>query len=111
MIKKLGAEMFGTFAMVLVGTGSAIVNECTNGSVTQAGIAAAFGLIVFLMIILYGPVSGAHINPAVTLTLAFFRHFKWRMVLPYIVSQIAIERVLELCFAPRLGDHWKRLAG
>lgn len=88
IIKKCLAELSGTFALVFVGTGIAIVNEITSGSVTQMGIAIAFGLIVFIMILVFGHISGSHINPAVTVALAVNRHFPWKDVTPYIVSQL-----------------------
>ncbi len=88
LIKKCAAELAGTFAMVFVGTGAAIINETTGGSVTQMGISIAFGLIVLIVILVLGHISGSHINPAVTVALAVNRHFPWTSVFPYIVSQL-----------------------
>ena len=87
-IKKCAAEVLGTFLMVFLGTGVAIINEYSGGSVTQLGISIAFGLVVLLCILTLGNISGSHINPAVTITLAVFRHFPYKLVLPYIVSQL-----------------------
>src|ERR1043165_6793617 len=87
MMKKALAEMFGTFSIVFFGTGAIIVNNATKGAVTHAGISLVFGLTVMLMIHVIGPVSGAHINPAVTIAFAANRNFKWKDVLPYIASQ------------------------
>jgi aquaporin NIP len=66
-VNKLAAEFFGTFALVFAGTGAIVINDVTGGSVTHAGIALTFGLVVLAMIYTVGDVSGAHLNPAVTI--------------------------------------------
>ena len=66
-LKKLVAEFIGTFALVFAGTGAIVVNETSGGMITQVGIALTFGLIVLAMIYTLGDISGAHINPAVTI--------------------------------------------
>lgn len=88
LIKKCTVELAGTFAMVFVGTGAAVINETTGGSVTQIGISITFGLIVLIVILALGHISGSHINPAVTVALAVNRHFPWSSVFPYIISQL-----------------------
>ena len=65
------AEFIGTFALVLAGTGAIVVNEVTVGAITHVGIALTFGLIVVAMAYAIGPVSGGHMNPAVTLCLLY----------------------------------------
>jgi aquaporin NIP len=87
-MKKFLAEVIGTFALVLVGTGAIVVDQHTNGAVTHLGISIAFGLIVTLMIYAFGKVSGAHMNPAVTLAFAVNKNFRWRDVSPYVLAQI-----------------------
>lgn len=89
MAKKLTAEFLGTFGLVFAGTGAIIVNETSGGVVTQVGIALTFGLIVLAMIYTLGDISGAHINPAVTVGFWIARRFPAAEVLPYIVSQCA----------------------
>ena len=69
LIRKCVAEFIGTFALVFAGTGAIIVNDLSGGSITNLGIGLTFGLIVAVMIFSLGHVSGAHINPAVTLHL------------------------------------------
>ena len=89
MAKKLTAEFLGTFALVFAGTGAIVVNETSGGAITQVGIALTFGLIVLAMIYTLGDISGAHINPAVTIGFWVARRFPVAEVLPYIVSQCA----------------------
>ncbi|NUQ34808.1 MAG: aquaporin [Planctomycetaceae bacterium] len=83
------AEMLGTFMLVFVGTAAITVNALTNGAVSHTGICLAFGLVVLAIIYAIGDVSGAHINPAVTIAFCLARRFEAREVLPYIVFQIA----------------------
>jgi aquaporin NIP len=88
-LKKLVAEFIGTFALVFAGTGAIVVNETSGGMITQVGIALTFGLIVLAMIYTLGDISGAHINPAVTIGFWVARRFQFVAVLPYTVSQCA----------------------
>ncbi len=88
-MKKYIAEFIGTFALVFCGTGAITINEVTHGSVTHAGIAITFGLIVLSMIYTLGNKSGAHFNPAVTLAFALNKQFPTREIFPFIVSQLA----------------------
>ncbi|MGL4422736.1 MAG: MIP/aquaporin family protein [Gemmataceae bacterium] len=86
-VNKLFAEAFGTFAMVFAGTGAMIINATHGGAITHVGIALTFGLIVMAMIYTVGDVSGAHMNPAVTLGFWAAQQIPGRIVLPYILSQ------------------------
>ncbi len=85
--KKLTAEALGTFGLVFAGTTAIVVNS--SGAVSHVGVALTFGMIVFAMISALGDVSGAHINPAVTIGFYLARRFPGRFVLPYILSQCA----------------------
>jgi aquaporin Z len=87
-MRKLAAEMFGTFVLVFTGTAAIVVNQI-HGQVTHVGVSLVFGLIVLALIYALGDVSGAHINPAVTLGFAAARRFPLRSVVPYILSQCA----------------------
>jgi MIP family channel proteins len=87
MAKKLAAEALGTFALVFSGTGAIVVNDVSGGTVSHVGVALTFGLIVLAMIYALGDVSGAHLNPAVSLGFFAARRFDGRLVAPYIASQ------------------------
>lgn len=80
------AEALGTAILVLIGCGASIVSASTN-AFGGAGIALGFGLAVTLLVASLGTISGAHINPAVTLAFWSARRFPARHVLPYIVAQ------------------------
>jgi aquaporin NIP len=86
-MNKYIAELLGTFALVFCGTGAIIINQEANGAVTHVGIAITFGFIVMAMIYALGDISGAHMNPAVTIAFTIAKRFKLRQVLPYIISQ------------------------
>jgi aquaporin NIP len=87
--RKLAAEVLGSFALVLTGTGAIVVNDVTGGAVTHVGVSLTFGLIVAAMIYAVGDVSGAHLNPAVTLGFWAARRFPARDIGPYIAAQCA----------------------
>lgn len=95
-MKKYLAEAVGTFALVFCGTGAIVLNQHTNGAVTHLGISAAFGLIVLGMIFVFGKISGAHLNPAVSLALASKNSINWKEAAPYIVAQITGALVASL---------------
>jgi aquaporin Z len=88
-VKKLAAEFIGTFALVFAGTGAIVIDDLTEGTVSHVGIALTFGLVVMAMIYTFGDISGAHLNPAVTLGFVTARRMKFSQGLPYIGSQFA----------------------
>ena len=101
-MKNLAAEFIGTFALVFAGTGAIVIDETTSGAVTHVGVALTFGLIVLAMIYTVGDISGAHLNPAVSLGFLAARRFPLREAIPYIASQcggaLAASGVLHLLF-------------
>jgi aquaporin NIP len=88
-MRKYLAEFIGTFALVFCGTGAVIINDVSGGAVTHVGIAITFGLIIMAMIFAVGEISGAHMNPAVTLAFTVAGKFSPALIIPYILSQIA----------------------
>lgn len=81
------AEALGTFMLVLAGTGAIVINDISGGVISHVGIAITFGLIVLTVIYTYGDISGAHINPAVTLAFWVAGRFPGKSVLPYVIAQ------------------------
>lgn len=80
--------MIGTFFLVFCGTGAIIINNQTGGQVGHIGIAITFGLIVTGMIYSLSGISGAHLNPAVTLAFAFLGLFNKKEIFPYFAAQL-----------------------
>ncbi|MGH1336850.1 MAG: MIP/aquaporin family protein [Aureispira sp.] len=87
-MKKYIAELIGTFALVFCGTGAIVINEVTNGTVSHVGVAITFGLIVMVMIYSLGRISGAHINPAVSIAFSFTDRFEKKNLVGYLVAQL-----------------------
>lgn len=88
-LKPLAAEFVGTFLLVLVATGVIMADEISGGQVTHLGIGLSTGMAVTVIIFALGHVSGAHINPAVTVGFALGGHFPWRTVPAYLIAQFA----------------------
>ena len=104
-MKKWLAEFLGTFTLVFAGTGAIVMNDVSGGAITHVGIALTFGLVVMAMIFTYGDVSGAHLNPAVTLALSMAGRFHWRNVPGYLASQIGGALCASLVLKSLFPDH------
>jgi aquaporin Z len=88
--RRLFAEVLGTFFLVLVAVGADIVNVRFGGQAVPYGArVAAPGLMVLAIILFMGSVSGAHLNPAVSIAFALRGDFPWKRVLPYVIAQFA----------------------
>lgn len=87
-MQKYFSEALGTFGLVFCGTGAIIINQESGGVVTHVGIAITFGLIVMSMIYALGEVSGAHLNPAVTLAFWIAGRFPIKQIAPFLAGQI-----------------------
>lgn len=89
VMKKLGAEFFGTFWLVLGGCGSAVLAcNIPNVGIGFVGVSLAFGLTVLSMAYALGPISGGHFNPAVSIGLVLAGRFSAKELPGYIVSQV-----------------------
>lgn len=87
-MRKYIAELIGTFALVFCGAGAIVINQESGGAVTHVGIAITFGLIVMSMIYAFGELSGAHINPAVSIAFTIAGKFPVNKLLPYVIAQM-----------------------
>lgn len=87
-MKNYLAEIIGTFILVAFGTGVVVVDQQTDADVTLVGVALVWGLVVYAVISAIGDISGAHINPSVTVTLWASGRFPGSQVAPYIVCQL-----------------------
>lgn len=82
------AETLGTYFLIFVGCGVALVNDNNENIVTFPGCAIVWGLAVTVLIYSVGHISGAHFNPAVTIAFATFKRFPWSNVPVYVASQV-----------------------
>jgi aquaporin Z len=87
-MKNYWAELLGTYILVFVGAGAIVIDSVTGGGVSHLGIGLTFGLVVMAMIYTIGDISGAHINPAVTIAFAVAKRFPKSEVFPYISFQV-----------------------
>jgi len=88
-LRRLFAEAFGTFLLVLVGAGGPVVAALSHGAVSRNAAVAAPGLMVMAIILFMGAVSGAHLNPAVTLGFTLRGDFPLRRAPGYVLAQLA----------------------
>ncbi|XP_071702479.1 probable aquaporin NIP5-1 [Rutidosis leptorrhynchoides] len=89
LTRKLGAEFVGTFILIFAATAGPIVNQKYSGTESLIGNAACAGLAVMIIILSTGHISGAHLNPSLTIAFAALRHFPWAQVPAYILAQVS----------------------
>jgi MIP family channel proteins len=87
LARRAAAECFAAFALVFAGCGAIVANAVYGGALGAVGVALAFGLVVMAMVYATGHLSGAHINPAVTIAFVLGRHFPPREAAVYVPSQ------------------------
>jgi aquaporin Z len=86
--RRLFSEVLGTFLLVLVGAGGGVVNAVSNGAISRTAAVTAPGLMVLAIILFMGAISGAHLNPAVSIAFATRGDFPWWRVPGYIIAQL-----------------------
>jgi aquaporin Z len=86
--RRLFSELFGTFLLVLVGAGGGVIDAVSHGAIGRGAEVTAPGLTVMAIILFMGAVSGAHLNPAVSVAFAARGDFPWRRVPGYIAAQL-----------------------
>ena len=104
ILRRCSAEFIGTFGLVFAGAGAIMVDFTSDGEITNLGLGIVFGLVVAGMICATGHISGAHINPAVTLGFAVTRHFPWKWVPHYWSSQLLGASAACLVLRALFGD-------
>src|SRR5450631_1596306 len=110
--RRLFSELLGTFLLVMVAAGGGMMSQSFPGAIGRSAAVVAPGLMVMGIILFMGSVSGAHLNPAVTLAFALRRDFPWRRVPGYVVAQGigAVFAVLTLVVLLRKqGTSWLAL--
>ena len=103
--RQCAAEAIGTFILVFTGTGAVVFGDISGGQVTPLGIGLVFGLVVMALVYTLGDISGAHINPAVTLGFWASGQFKAKLVAPYILSQCSGALLASLLLRTLFGNH------
>jgi aquaporin Z len=86
--RRLFSELFGTFLLVLAGAGAAVVSASTGQEIGRGAEVTAPALTVLAVILFMGKVSGAHLNPVVSMAFALRREFPWRRVPGYVIMQL-----------------------
>ena len=92
--------MLGTFFPVFVAAGGAMMGQAFPGVISRTAAVVAPGLMVMAVILFMGKISGAHLNPAVSIAFALRRDFQWRRVPGYIVAQLAGATLAALFLRP-----------
>jgi aquaporin NIP len=108
LARRCFAEALATFALVFAGCGAIVADQERGGSLGALGVAASFGLVIMVMVYATGHLSGAHINPAVTIAFSALRHFPTRDALAYVPAQLlgatAAALLLRLLWSGRPAD-------
>lgn len=102
--RRLFSEVFGTFLLVLAAAGAPVVDAASHGQIGRAASVTVPALTVLAVILLMGAVSGAHLNPAVSIAFALRGDFRWRRVPGYLAAQIAGAVLACLLLKATFGD-------
>ena len=102
--RRILSEVLGTFLLVLAGAGPGVVSAASHVEIGRGAAVAAPGLTVLAVILFMGAVSGAHLNPAVSIAFALRRDFPWRRVPGYVLAQLAGATLAVLFLAAMFGQ-------
>src|SRR5271166_4315237 len=102
--RRLFSELFGTFLLVLAAAGAAVIQDRSGGQIGRTAEVTAPALMVLVVILFMGAVSGAHLNPIVSVAFALRRDFGWRRVPAYIFAQLLGAFLAALLLRATLGD-------
>lgn len=102
--RRLFGELLGTFLLVLAGAGAAVVQVASHGQIGRAAAVTAPALTVLAVILFMGAVSGAHLNPIISIAFALRGDFGWRRVPGYVVAQLAGALLAALVLRATFGD-------
>ena len=89
LARRAAAEGLAAFTLVFAGCGAVVADDRSGGALGSVGVALAFGLAIMVMVYATGHLSGAHINPAVTVAFTLTRHFPGRDAVAYVAAQLA----------------------
>ena len=102
--RRLFSEVFGTFLLVLAGAGAPAIDQASHGQVGRVAAVTAPALTVLAVILFMGAVSGAHLNPIVTIAFALRRDFQWRRVPGYVLAQVVGALLAAVTLRVTFGD-------
>src|SRR3954449_11154882 len=102
--RRLFSEILGTFLLVMAAAGAGVVGAVSHGEVSRTAAVTAPGLTVMAVILFMGGVSGAHLNPVVSIAFALRRDFPWRRVPMYIAAQLFGAALAALFLLAVFGD-------
>ena len=97
LARRAGAEGLAAFALVFAGCGAIVANQVYGEAIGAVGVSLAFGLVIMVMVYATSHLSGAHINPAVTIAFTLTRHFPPRDAVAYIAAQLLGASLGALC--------------
>jgi aquaporin NIP len=98
--RRAAAEALAAFALVFAGCGAVVTDVHSHGALGAVGVSLVFGLIIMVMVYATGHLSGAHINPAVTIAFTLSRHFPRRDAAAYVAAQLAGAAVAACSCSP-----------
>ncbi len=104
-LRRYCCEFIGTYALVFFAAGAVVVDARMGGTLGAIGPGLISGLIITVVIYAFGHVSGAHVNPALSIAAALVGHLRWRLVPGYVLAQLSGSVFAGMCLLWALGDH------